>query len=256
MIQPIIAITGQPIWTQPAVDLLLRNGCTALPLLDPALYIDQLVDGHVMLALVDGDDPNWRFWVITPKTEQATRRIPLVVVTPDAEIGHAAIQAGATMWLKSDEVSDQLAIVVRQYARIPDPDRLAQLACQCHQTLPPLARQAIEKFNAGAYYAQHDAFEEQWMQESGPVRDLYQGILQVGVAYYHIQRGNIRGGLKMLRRSVQWLAYMPDVCQGVDVRQLRDDAARVRAALAALDPTNPAPFDRSLVRPVRLVEHS
>jgi predicted metal-dependent hydrolase len=92
------------------------------------------------------------------------------------------------------------------------------------------------------------------MQESGPVRDLYQGILQIGVAYYHIQRGNTRGGLKMLRRSVQWLAYVPDVCQGIDVRHLREDAARVRAALATVDPANAAPLDRSLFRPIRLVD--
>ncbi len=42
------------------------------------------------------------------------------------------------------------------------------------------------------------------MAESGPVRDLYRAILQVGVAYYHITRGNHAGGLRMLRRCVQW----------------------------------------------------
>jgi len=85
------------------------------------------------------------------------------------------------------------------------------------------------------------------------VRDLYQAILQVGVAYYQITRGNHRGALKMLLRSLQWLAPLPDVCRGVDVAGLRADAARVRAALAGLDPAEIGRFDRSLLRPVRLV---
>jgi len=55
------------------------------------------------------------------------------------------------------------------------------------------------------------------MATSGPVRELYRAILQVGIAYYQIERGNHRGALKMLLRSVQWLAMLPDRCQGIDV---------------------------------------
>ena len=69
------------------------------------------------------------------------------------------------------------------------------------------------------------------MHEPGPVRQLYQGVLQVGIAYYQITRGNGRGALKMLLRSIQWLAPLPDVCQGINVAQLRADAAAVRAEL-------------------------
>ncbi len=55
-------------------------------------------------------------------------------------------------------------------------------------------------------------------------------------------------------RRVQWLARLPDMCQGVDVRQLREDAERVRAALQALDPAQIASFDRALLRPVQVSE--
>jgi predicted metal-dependent hydrolase len=108
----------------------------------------------------------------------------------------------------------------------------------------------VERFNQGAYYAQHDAFEALWMAESGPVRELYRAILQVGIAYYHVTRGNHAGGLKMLRRCVQWFAVLPDECQGIDVRQLRNDAARVHAALLAIAPDEIANFDRALLKPV------
>jgi hypothetical protein len=49
------------------------------------------------------------------------------------------------------------------------------------------------------------------------------------------------------------LARLPDVCQGVDVQHLRQDADRVRAALEALPPTEIASFDRLLLKPVQVV---
>jgi predicted metal-dependent hydrolase len=78
--------------------------------------------------------------------------------------------------------------------------------------------------------------------------------LQVGIAYYQIERGNHRGALKMLLRSVQWLAILPDACQGIDVRQLREDSQRVRAALEALNPLEIGSFDRALLKPLRIIE--
>lgn len=56
----------------------------------------------------------------------------------------------------------------------------------------------------------------------------------------------------MLHKSVQWLALLPDVCQGVDVRQLREDSFRVRAELERLGPTRLHEFDRALLRPVQM----
>jgi hypothetical protein len=46
---------------------------------------------------------------------------------------------------------------------------------------------------------------------------------------------------------------LPDVCQGVDIRQLREDSYRVRAELERLNPQDISQFDRSLLKPVKLV---
>ena len=132
------------------------------------------------------------------------------------------------------EFDVQLDTLVADLARLPDAATLAQLACECGQALPPLAVTGLEFFNRGLYYRQHDLFEEQWMATAGPVRDLYRAILQVGVAYYQIERGNYRGALKMLQRSVQWLYLLPDSCQGIDVAKLRRDSYAVRGELQRL----------------------
>jgi hypothetical protein len=86
------------------------------------------------------------------------------------------------------------------------------------------------------------------------VRDLYRAVLQVGVAYYQIQRGNYRGALKMLQRSVQWLVVLPDRCQGINIARLREDSFRVRAELERLGEMRFSEFDHSLLRGVEWVE--
>jgi uncharacterized protein len=123
----------------------------------------------------------------------------------------------------------------------------------CAEPLPPRATEAIRLFNSGEYYRQHDLLEALWRDEPRRVRDLYQGILQVGVAYYQVTQGNRRGAVKMLMRAERWLAPLPDVCQTVDVAALRADADRVKAALLALSDAEIGRFDRGLFAPVRVV---
>ncbi len=120
----------------------------------------------------------------------------------------------------------------------------------CDEPLPPLAAEAIALFNAGEFYRQHDLLEALWRAEPRAIRDLYQGILQVGVAYYQVTRGNPLGAAKLLLRAARWLDPLPDSCQGVNVAQLRADAAAVLAALRTLGVEGIASFDRALLKPV------
>jgi hypothetical protein len=128
------------------------------------------------------------------------------------------------------------------------------LKAQCDDPLPPEAVEAVKKFNSGEFYKQHDLFEALWMAEERPIRDLYRAVLQVGIAYYQATLGNQRGSHKMLLRSLQWLALLPDVCQGIDIATLRADAARVRAELERVGEDGMASFDTSLLKPVRMKE--
>src|SRR3712207_9562654 len=67
--------------------------------------------------------------------------------------------------------------------------------------MPELALRGIEEFNRGEFYECHEYLEEAWMQEPGRVRFLYQGILQVGVGFYHLKNGNWRGATGLLRNG-------------------------------------------------------
>lgn len=255
MTLPLIILTGALDWAQP-IQQALTESCRVRHETELTGYLARLADTRPALVVVDGADPRWRRWVTTPKTSPAARRIPIILITGDAETRQAALLAGADVTFTPAEFQARPAQIVAEYARQLDPALLQQLDCECQEPLPPLALEGVAKFNAGEYYPQHDLFEAQWVQTPGPVRDLYRAILQVGVAYYQIERGNHRGALKMLLRSLQWLAILPDVCQGIDVRQLREDSTRVRAELERLGPENIAAFDRSLLKPLRLAQPS
>jgi predicted metal-dependent hydrolase len=247
-----IMITGHPAWAA-ALHTALGGARLLHDAERPADLIARLVDDAVDLIVVDGADADWREWTTAPKRSPATRRIPVVLVTTDPAIRADAPSFGADATLTPDEVATRLPALIYEQVSLPRALQQARLECDCAADLPPLALAGVEKFNAGDYYAQHDLFESLWMQTESPVRDLYRAILQVGVAYYQIERGNGRGALKMLLRSRQWLSALPDVCQGVDVRGLREDSAQVRAELERLLPDRLSAFDRSLFKPLRRV---
>ena len=215
------------------------------------LFSGILIERRAALLFIDALQPDWRKLALTCKTNAATRRIPICLVSDDDETSADALLNGADLAISWDELAAQLKELVANLARAPDEATLSQLACECNEALPPLAREGLQLFNRGEYYRQHDCFEELWMATAGPVRDLYRAILQVGVAYYQIERGNYRGALKMLQRSVQWLYLLPDTCQGIDVAKLRRDSYAVRSELQRLGPERLDEFDRGRIKKLR-----
>lgn len=125
------------------------------------------------------------------------------------------------------------------------------LADACSAALHPQALEGLELFNAGEYFEAHEALENAWRDEKGPIRDLYRGILQVGVGYHHILGGNYTGAVKMFQRCRQWLDPFPDFCCGIDLRTFRQDFERVEQVLLKLGPGQINSIDRSLFKPIQ-----
>ncbi|MCQ3932030.1 MAG: hypothetical protein DPW16_16390 [Chloroflexi bacterium] len=191
------------------------------------------------------------------KTSPATRRIPVIAFDThfdDDIIRQAAVTIYHDWYFNVREVLagnvlPTLADMIRMSVDETEAD-LQELLDQCAQPMPPLVQRGLEEFNAGEYYECHETLETAWMEESGPVRDVYRGILQVAVAYYQIQRGNYNGAMKMFLRSLQWLEPLPDQCQGIGIGRFRADALQVRLAMEALGPERMKDFDRNLLKPI------
>jgi predicted metal-dependent hydrolase len=119
--------------------------------------------------------------------------------------------------------------------------------------LPELALKGIEEFNRGEFYECHEYLEEAWMQEPRRVRFLYQGILQVGVGFYHQQNGNWRGATGLLRNGTQRLKEFEPETLGIDVAKLVRECERCLEELEGLGRERVREFDHSLIPKVGFV---
>jgi uncharacterized protein len=120
----------------------------------------------------------------------------------------------------------------------------------CDGPLHPRARKGLFLFNQGRYFEAHEELEAAWKDEKGGIRRLYQGILEAGVTYLHITRGNYAGAVKVYGRSMKWLKDWPEFCRGVDVGQLRKDLETAMVEVHHLGEAGLNEFDRSLLKPV------
>lgn len=193
----------------------------------------------------------WRHWIASLKSSPATRRIPIIAFGShvETEMLKDARKAGADTVVARSRFSSALPQLLQENARATDE---AALADTCAEPLAELAAEGIEMFNEGHFYKCHDYLEEAWVNDESAGRDLYRGILQVGIAYYQIERGNYRGAIKMLLRVRQWLDPLPEVCRGVNVARLKEDVNNVQDALQTLGPEKMDEIDRGLFRKIEL----
>jgi predicted metal-dependent hydrolase len=117
----------------------------------------------------------------------------------------------------------------------------------CDDPPPAELLRAVEQFNRGEFFECHETLEALWLAEPGPLRRLYQGILQIGVAFHHQRRGSYRGAMNLLDAGIAHLTPFAPRCLGVDVAALLAAAHQCRAAIAALGPTRLADIDPALI---------
>jgi hypothetical protein len=123
----------------------------------------------------------------------------------------------------------------------------------CDEPPPPELLAGVEQFNRGEYFEQHETLELLWRAEPRPVRRLYQGVLQIGVAFHHMRRRNYHGVVYMLTRGSMYLAPFVPECHQIDVEALVGAAARALAHVEALGPDRLGEFDWRLAPKVQLV---
>ena len=250
-----VVIAGRTALTNSLEPLIEQAGYRIVHYDQQPNYVARLADDQPALILV-GMIGDWGFWITTPRVSPATRRIPVVAAAADDESAGEALAAGASFAVTAKDAAARLPDILREHGRMMDEATAERLAADCEGSLPEDAVEAIRKFNAGEYYHQHDLLEALWMREAGPARNLYQAILQVGIAYFQVTRGNKIGAHKMILRAQQWLMVLPDTCQGVDVARLKADALAVRAAIETSQDDHLGDFDPALLRPVVMADET
>jgi predicted metal-dependent hydrolase len=126
---------------------------------------------------------------------------------------------------------------------------------RCDDAPPPLLLDGIGQFNAGDYWECHETLETIWRVEPDHIRYLYQGILQVGVGFYHLRRLNWRGAVNKLRSGLAYLEPSAPACMGINVARLYDEAGAILAQLETLGPTGIGEIDTTALPQAHMAGH-
>ena len=92
-----------------------------------------------------------------------------------------------------------------------------EMDIDCGDKPSPKLLEGIGLFNQGKYYECHEVLEEIWREEKGKIRDLYKGILQVGIAIHHAKRSNLKGAVRLVSSGIELLRSFEPECMGIDV---------------------------------------
>ena len=118
---------------------------------------------------------------------------------------------------------------------------------RCGDAPPAGLLAGIDLFNRREFFECHEVLEDLWRAEPAPVRLLYQGILQIGVGFHHLGRGNWVGAFRQLEKGISRVNRFLPSCLGVDTERLVREAGGCLDLLRALGPAELERFDWSLV---------
>ena len=233
-------------------DAARANGARVVAPTEQAGFLAALRDG-ARLAIIDANvrDVPWMEWVSAAKDDPATEAVPIIAFGSHVDVAQRsrALSAGVDRYLArssfNDGVREIIAAAVRETTDQP-----------CNESLPEGALEGIAEFNSGRYFEQHEVLELVWRAELRPVRDLYRGVLQIGLACLQIERGNAVGALKMIDRATRWLQPFRNACQAIDVDRMLEEAAGLRNEIERVGFDHLDLIDRALFPKVHLISGS
>tara|TARA_Y100000589_G_scaffold73237_1_gene66294 strand:- start:2979 stop:3347 length:369 start_codon:yes stop_codon:yes gene_type:complete len=76
---------------------------------------------------------------------------------------------------------------------------------------------ALDLFNNQQWYEAHDAFEDIWNGLQGDERQIIQGILQVSVSQFHLNKGNLNGAMILLGEGLGRIKNRVTTNLGIDL---------------------------------------
>ena len=99
-------------------------------------------------------------------------------------------------------------------------------------------KEAIDLFNNQKWYEAHDAFEEIWNGLYGDERQIIQGILQVSVSQFHLNKGNLNGAMILLGEGLGRIKSRISIDLGLDLCSFCKSLEVLLEKLHSKDPIN------------------
>lgn len=238
--EPIVLLVDDIMFATRLENLVRQAGFTPVFAVDESALTRAMMRAPV-LAIVDvfSSGMKWEMLVRQIKGPgKKSNHVPVLAFAPhtDAILRQQALDAGCAAVVARSAIVSKLPALVEKH-------RWRMEHTYCDEPLPPLVVRGLQEFNRGQFYRCHETLEDAWNAEPRSVRLLYQGILQIGVGFFHITKGNWRGAAKVLERGIPKIARFTPKCQGVDVASLLAATQAVQAEILRLGADGLAAFD-------------
>ena len=89
-------------------------------------------------------------------------------------------------------------------------------------------RSGVALFNDRRFWHAHEAWEEIWLTAESDTRVFLQGLIQLSAAYHHLERGTLRGAVRLFDAALERLGAAGDSPCGVDLTSLLERVRRHR----------------------------
>lgn len=109
----------------------------------------------------------------------------------------------------------------------------------------------IVLFNAGEYFDAHEVWEDWWHDTAGPERRFIQALIQVSVAVYHANNGNVRGATRLYHSANAYMKPFGPCYLALDCRAWWQGLERAFQPILA-EGTTETGWDNALVPPIVL----
>jgi predicted metal-dependent hydrolase len=103
----------------------------------------------------------------------------------------------------------------------------------------PRFAEGIQKFNDRQFFQAHQIWERIWLEDRGPKRDFYKGLIQIALCLHHFNGGNTRGARKLYISCQRYLNDLRPKHRGVDLDRLMTDLETCCAELLACQEETP-----------------
>lgn len=182
------------------------------------------------------------------------------LLEPTAEIDRAAVLARLyasplLMW----DLSKQARQVALADAFVAERQAIADKLARCSVALQEWSldrkdtpvQQALKKgallFNHHLFFEVHEVLEAQWMKETGEEKQFLQGLIQIAVAFYHLENANHRGALALLQDGMAKLTPYRPTFLGVELEQFMHRLETCRTEILRLGETGLSQFRLALL---------
>ena len=113
---------------------------------------------------------------------------------------------------------------------------------------------AARLFNEGLFFEVHEVLEAVWLKQRELTRPLLQGLIQIAVAFHHLENGNFRGALSLLKEGREKVKDYRPARFGLELARFLEQAAACAHSIEALGKEAFDRFDRRMIPKLHLSE--